>query len=420
MRTRLSVVDELFLWTHDGLGLPVVMQGVWRTDTAVTEVELEQLCEKVAAGRLGRRVRRSSVPGARPAFVADRRRYRVDIDGGPVERSGVVDWADAQALVSVDPRRGPGWRISAVRVVDGGTIVSVTCSHVIADARGLIHALDDAMHGRSPETTAARAGSDLRDAVGTLARVGFGLTRAVAGLIGSRARRAELRRFTAPTRPATERPGRAGITSAIFEIDAKQWDTAATCAGGTPNSLFLACVGELARRAEESGEVTLSVPMNVRMNTAGVENAVAMVAVPLRPDTSVTEIRRLCRDAFAAPPMSSPANFPEELLQVLPDRLARRLVEGPGQRDALGSNIGDVPVTGFGSHRTAGLAVRAVHPGVTTAQLNATPTRISGYLCLREGVYTLSLVSFESSDNQELRTRGLHVLSKFGLSAAYW
>lgn len=421
----MSVVDEMFLWTHRGLGLPIVMQGVWRTDSIVEPSELEQLCVRVASGPLGRRVRRPRIPGARPEFVADPRHHPLSFRSEPIAANSVIEWADAEALASVDPERGPGWRIAATYDSGGGTVVSVTCSHVLADARGLIGALRDAMqHEPSPPIDHAEVPchSDITDALAIVGRVLRGTTRAVGGLIVSPARRAELRAFTTPA-AATRRVPRHSVTTAVLEMDRDQWDHVATSSGGTANSLFLACVGELARAENKTAAVTLSVPMNLRTRGGeknAVDNSVAMVAIPLTPSTTLAQIRTLCRDAFEAPPMSSPAGFPPELLQVVPDRLAHRLSDGPGQRDALCSNIGVVDIDQFEGHRTTGLALRAVHPGASAAQLDATSTRISGYLSRNRDTYTLSLVSFESADNQALRTLACNTLKKFGISAHCW
>lgn len=423
----MSVVDEMFLWTHRGLGLPIVMQGVWRTDSVVDPGELEQLCVRVACGPLGRRVRRPRIPGARPEFVANSRYYPLSVRSEPIAADAVVEWADDAALVSVDPERGPGWRIAATYDSSGGTVVSVTCSHVLADARGLIGALRDAMQHKASPPSDHTGRSDIADALSTVGRVLRGTSRAVGGLIVSPARRAELRGFTTPAAP--RRSARQTVTTAILEVDRAQWDDVAASSGGTPNSLFLACVGELARAENKTAAVTLSVPMNVRTtdqrdNFVGsdnsVDNAVAMVAIPLTPSTTLAQIRRLCRDAFEAPPMSSPAGFPAELLQVVPDRVAHRLADGPGQRDALCSNIGTVDIDQFEGHRTSGLALRAVHPGASAAQLDSTSTRVSGYLSRNNATYTLSLVSFESADNQALRTLACNTLEKFGISARSW
>ncbi|MFF2059941.1 hypothetical protein [Rhodococcus qingshengii] len=422
MRVRLSVVDEMFLWTHRGLGLPIVMQGVWRTDSVVDKRELDQLCVQVASGPLGRRVRRPWIPGARPEFVVDTRYFPPSFRSEPVPTDAVIEWADAQALVSVDPERGPGWRISATYDSSGGTVISVTCSHVLADARGLINALHDAMQ-RIPTPPSDRTGhSDIADAVSTVGRVLGEAARALGGLIISSSRRAELRGFTT-TAVTSRRSKRHKITTAVLEVDRAQWDEAAASAGGTPNSLFLACVGELARAESQTDAVTLSVPMNVRIGGQSddtVENSVAMVAIPLTPDTTLAQIRTLCRDAFEAAPMSSPAGFPAELLQIIPDRIAHRLADGPGQRDALCSNIGAVDIEQFLEHRTTGLALRAVHPGASIDQLQRVSTRISGYLSRNHTTYTLSLVSFESADNHALRTLASSTLEKLGVSARPW
>ncbi|NKT26280.1 hypothetical protein GS745_00465, partial [Rhodococcus hoagii] len=67
---RLTMVDEIFLRRHHGFGLPIVMQGVWRTADAVDVRALEAVHAALSRGALGRRVVRPRVPGARMRWEA--------------------------------------------------------------------------------------------------------------------------------------------------------------------------------------------------------------------------------------------------------------------------------------------------------------------------------------------------------------
>jgi hypothetical protein len=93
--------------------------------------------------------------------------------------------------------------------------------------------------------------------------------------------------------------------------------------------------------------------------------------------------------------MSSPGGLPEELLQVIPDRLAHALSKGAGERDILCSNIGTLPSSLFtlGPHHCTGVAARAIHPALTANRLPR--TRLSGYLCRIADDYILSLVGLD-------------------------
>lgn len=430
----MSVVDEMFLRSHRGWGTPIVMQGLWRTDARVEESTLEALLTVLAHGPLGRRVVRPWIPGARPRFEPSTASFPVNYS--EIYPEAVLAWADKQGCMPVNPEHGPGWRLACARLEGGGTALSLVCSHVIADARGLAVAIAAALQG---ETAAALqdnvegdgrcvgggAAADIRDAAQLTRRVTTGTARAVAGLMVSRRRRAELRSFmhtgdsalsgaTARSAPAHRSP-----VSAVLEVDAEQWDTAAERAGGTANSLFLSIAAETARQDGESGSLKVSVPMDLqpRRSPDATANSVAMVEVDIRPQDTVADIRAASRTAFSSPPMTSPAGFPEEMLQLVPDRVAHALTGNPGERDVLCSNIGPLPdvLESIEGHRTTGIATRAVHPGVAHSR-----TRLSAYLSRFGGRYTLALESLDSPGSAALRDRAEGALARHGLSARSW
>jgi hypothetical protein len=115
--------------------------------------------------------------------------------------------------------------------------------------------------------------------------------------------------------------------------------------------------------------------------------------------------------------MTSPAGFPEEMLQLIPDRLAHALTGNPGERDVLCSNIGPLPdaLGVLGGHHTTGIATRAVHPGIVSSR-----TRMSAYLSKFDGRYTLALESLDVPSHTALRERAENVLSRHELRAHGW
>ncbi|MFC9760685.1 hypothetical protein [Rhodococcus jostii] len=419
MSARLSVVDEMFLRTHRGWGTPIVMQGLWRTDGEVNASTLDALSADFARGPLGRRVVRPRIPGARPRFEPSTDAFPVE--DAEIETGAVLAWADEQGSLSVDPERGPAWRLACARPAGGGTVLSLVCSHVIADARGLAAAIAAALQGLPPSDPGGAEGAvaDMWDATRLARRVTEGTARAVAGLVVSGARRAELRRFLHVSGEASPGTLCHSPVSAVLDVDAERWDAAAEQAGGTPNSLFLTVVAELARRDGETRPLTISVPMDLRgaATSSGTANSVAMVEVDVHPQDTVADVRAASRAAFSAPAMTSPAGFPEEMLQLVPDRVAHALTGNPGERDVLCSNIGPLPeaLVSIGGHRATGIATRAVHPGVVTSR-----TRLSAYLSRFGGSYTLALESLDSPDRAELRERATNVLARHDLTARGW
>ncbi|MFF0815925.1 hypothetical protein ACFYVR_12360 [Rhodococcus sp. NPDC003318] len=417
---RLTVVDEMFLRSHHGYGTPVVMQGLWR-GADVDAADVDRVHDALRHGILSRTVVRPRVPGARPRWQPGTAAWPVEWAPAPIPRDGVVAWADEVATRPVDPESGAGWRLAAARIDGGAAVLSLLCSHVVTDARGLATVLAAAMSGQAPAVPSAGPAhpvrADLADAARMLTAVGARTARAVAGLALHPSRRAELR--SAPVREFG-RPDdrtRAQVPEAlIVDVDAAQWDTVAARTGGTPNSLLVAVAVAIA--AGDDAPRQVSVPVDRRTDTRSASNAVDMAEVTVRRGDSPATVRALLRDAYARPPMSSPAGFPPELLQVVPDRVAYRLAPDPGERDVLCSNIGAVPATvgRLGDARADAIATRAVHPGITAQQLASSRNRLSAYLCRLGDRYTLSLVSKDPG----LRARTDAALSPLDVPARHW
>ncbi|MGK8522055.1 hypothetical protein ACRS6B_11105 [Nocardia asteroides] len=332
---RLSVVDEIFLRTHRGLGTPIALQGLWRTADRVDPALLDRVHESLRSGPLGRRVIHARVPGARRGWRPNVRAYPISRVQHVLPVAKLLDWADAQGS-GLDPEHGPGWRLSTAPLDDGGSVVSLTCSHALADGRALVLAVDDALGGarlRPPDRCPGE--SDWADARRQWSIVLRGTAAAL--------------RHGIPLRPAAairdERPpASAGTThSAILQCPVAAWDRAAARDGGTANSLFIHLVATLLWDSGFPGAtIEASLPVDTR-DEPRVDNDLAMTHVAVtRADTPAT-IRTLARSAYEHR-MSAPAGMPEELLQVIPDRWAYVLSKGAGELNILCSNIGTLPL----------------------------------------------------------------------------
>ncbi|MFE7743225.1 hypothetical protein [Nocardia sp. NPDC057455] len=411
---RLSVIDEIFLRSHRGLGTPIALQGLWRTADRVDPALLVRVHAALRSGPLGRRVIRSRVPGARRAWRPNVRADPILRAEGVVPVAGLLDWADAQGA-GLDPEFGVGWRLSAAALEDGGSVVSLTCSHALADGRALVLAVDDALGGarvRPPGTHAPE--SDWSDARRQWSIVLRGTAAAL--------------RHGIPRQPATasrdEQPRETdrATHSAILQCPAVEWDRVAERAGGTANSLFIHLVATILWDSGfPGGTIEASLPVDTR-DEPRVDNDLAMTRVAITPADTPATIRTLARSAYERH-MSAPSGMPEELLQVIPDRWAYALSKGAGELDILCSNIGTLPASlrALGPHRCTGVAARAIHPGLTPGRLPR--TRLSGYLCRIGDDYVLSLVSLdpariESAD--ALRESAMRAVSSAGLRAYAW
>ncbi|MFD3505920.1 hypothetical protein [Nocardia sp. NPDC058666] len=480
---RLTVVDEIFLRTHRGMGTPIALQGLWRTPDAMEPALLQAIHDRLRQGELGRRVIDARVPGARRAWVPNTGAHPVDLlpnrpssgelgwptttlaavpgghadplaevdmppwaDGlpsgdtsplaqfdippraddqpgsnaGPLAESDILPWADTLGT-DLDPQYSRGWRLSAARLDDGGTVVALTCSHALADARGLLHAVTAALDSLAPdattsaETTSRAAPLETRHEPhnppsSDWADARTQWTTIVTGTAAA-ARRWRPQRTSDRQRVHPD-SDRRQLHSTVLTFDADHWNTTASKANGTPNSLFIHLTANILwHTGFPSSTITASLPVDTR-DEPRVDNDLAMTEITITPTDTPATIRDKARTAYQHR-MSSPAGLPEQILQVIPDRLAYTLSKGAGERDILCSNIGTLPdaISTIGPHDCTRVAARALHPGLTVFPR----TRLSGYLSHLGDTYTLALVSL-AADNDTLQaaiektcaTAGLH------------
>ncbi len=546
----LTVVDEIFLRTHRGMGTPIALQGLWRTPDAMEPALLQAIHHQLRHGPLGRRVVTPRVPGARrtwhpnvtahpldllpdhtgsaetgwpaqpithdtdtiatprgntptidaaadqingtfPTDVAPPGRAQVggspvDVTtgrrGGPLPDRAILPWADSLGT-DLDPEFASGWRLSAARLEDGGTVVALTCSHALADARGLIHAITAALEsleatGTDPapdaltaprgdpsqripeagdEITGRTQHSEWSDARSQWATVFGGTGRALRRKLSrSPTRHSENAAAdresgsagaplpTVPNpRPHSDpstarragrgRPGQPGgdhgrwvansdpvpdrhLRPLLLTFDADHWDATATTLGATSNSLFIHLIANILwHNGFPDPTIIASLPVDTR-DEPRVDNDLAMTEIAIeRFDTPAT-IRDKAKTAYQRR-MSSPAGLPEEILQVVPDRLAYTLSKGAGERDILCSNIGALPdaTRKVGPHNCTRVAARAIHPGLTTFPR----TQLAGYLSRLDNTYTLALVGL-TADNDSLPDAIQIACAEAGLEPAPW
>ncbi|MEC3951744.1 hypothetical protein VMT65_01735 [Nocardia sp. CDC153] len=411
---RLSVLDEIFLRSHRGMGTPIVLQGLWRTAEPVHPALLWRVHRDLRTGPLGRRVARSRVPGARPRWQPNESAYPFTMTQEPIPVAAILDWADRQGD-DLNPETGPGWRLSAARLDDGGCVVALTCSHALADGRALVLAIDNALAG-IPLAAPVAGHSDWADARRMWATVLGGTARAL--------------RHGIPDRPTSPPPrkalsgSRTGLAtrSTVLEIPAREWNRVAVAHGGTANSLFVHLIANMLWASGfPSGTIAASLPVDTR-DEPRVDNDMSMTEVAITRADTPASLRAKARAAYEHR-MTSPGGIPEEILQVVPDRWAYRLAKGAGERDILCSNIGNLPesLLSLGPHACTGVAARAIHPGLRRDALPR--TRLSGYLSRIADTYTLSLVGLDPDAIESaaaLTKLAEATLGELGLRATPW
>lgn len=427
---RLSVVDEIFLRTHHGLGTPIALQGLWRTADPVDIgliTLLSQVHDRLRTGPLGRRVLRSRVPGARPYWRDTVRAYPLDRFDNAVPAAEILDWAD-RCGYGLDPEAGPGWRLSVAPVDAGGAVVALSCSHVLADARGLILAVDQALGGPAVESGTGAPGSDWADAAhqwsaiarGTLAALRHTMSAATISPRQMRRRRSgpDESRYRPMDLADTVMP----TPSVVLRFSADDWDRTADRFGATANSLFIWFVADtLWRSGFPKQPIRASLPVDTRAGRE-VVNDMAMTEIAIAAGDEPASLRGRSRAAYRNQ-MPAPGELPEQWLQVVPDRIAYSMSRGAGERDILCSNIGSLPAAleRLGPYRCTDIAARAIHPGLTVARRPR--TALSGYMCRTADTYSLTLTSMDPGrvgTAAELRTVAARTADTIGVSVAFW
>ncbi|WP_410870735.1 hypothetical protein [Nocardia sp. A7] len=475
----LTVVDEIFLRTHRGMGTPIALQGLWRTPDAMKPVLLQEIHHRLRLGQLGRRVVNPRVPGARRTWHPNTNAHPLDLlpnhaetdwpatpvgdhEFGPLPEHAILAWADTLGT-DLDPEYGPGWRLSAARLEDGGTVVALTCSHALADARGLIHAVTAALRSLEPDSTGespmeavsagpphthptptveirdGAASSEWADAASQWLTIFGGTAKALhRKLPRPLARRTWDKPSDVPREPGPVSGGTSADTPPLstaqhprslradtterhlrpilLTFDAAHWDATAITLGGTANSLFIHLVANILWHSGfPNPTITASLPVDTR-DEPRVDNDLAMTEIAVQHHDTPAAIRDKAKAAYQRR-ISSPAGLPEEILQVVPDRLAYILSKGAGERDILCSNIGPLPdtVRRIGPHDCTRVAARAIHPGITTFPR----TQLAGYLSRLDSTYTLALVGL-AADNDFLTEAIEKSCAAMGLISHPW
>ncbi|MEL4162626.1 hypothetical protein [Corynebacterium bovis] len=425
--TRLTSDDALFVVMERVLGVPVTNQLIWRLpapqeDAAgdpagddhaagarsatgadgrarhgarpVDDAAVAELGAALRRGRLARLVRRSHGP-TRDRWVYDAGAGLVRTGLPTVPAGGEGRWIRDQLQLRLDSVAGPAWALTTAPTADGGRLVSLSFSHVIADGLGAVTAVVEALTGREAEA-ALPAGpgptvaASLRDAASLVGDAAVSAVRLVrsslrAGRGGTgddgaaEGGTAEAAPHTAasPSVPAaaaddsadspaaalsaadastprTDSPAVAhpGLLPTIaVEVDGPRFAAAAASAGGTTNTLFAAVtLGVLAAsgRVTDGETVPVSLPVSLRgdhdLRANATSGATAHVVVSPDRYTDLTPIRAASKAGFRRITAGefSAVDAMTRIAQALPDGVVRRLAGTASTPLCLASNLGVV------------------------------------------------------------------------------
>lgn len=451
--TRIGFADHLFLRMHHGIGYPVFNQFLWWFDESVQRADLEKLRGNLSDGLLARRVVASTVPTARDRWVPSTVSHSLDFHPHVIEPTDVLAWADDRLDRDIDPETGLGWRLAAAPLANGGTVLSLVASHMVADGGALIAAFVAANSASEQPRSIpgadgiAALGSDLRDAVEQVRSVAGWLVNTAASALPSSARSGE-DAAVPPSQPPRSQPTRsqptAGVVDedwvsprAVAEVDATAWRATAERWGGTSNSLFIAVLTAAswrAGRASIGDSLQWSLPVSDRTADDTRSNAtkIVKIEVPVTDagDRDLSTIRRTSKAAFTAFAARQAAGLPpagisQALVQMLPDAVVARVPQPRDGAEGLASNLGILPevFTTVAGVRARAVSGRATFAGADAAFARSLDGGLTAWLCETDESITLTVHAMDPDrfvDDRALRDHVADALGRWELTARFW
>lgn len=352
----LDYIDQASFLGLRALGHGPVIQFTWIYERNIDLDGLRRFHHNLGHGLLSRRIERSPLPFGRHRWVAWPS-LDIDVASRARPRTELTAWTDEQAALPIDPEFGPPWRLAVQSFTNGDTAVTLVVSHTVADGVGMAIAVTDAAKGTARNLGYPAGGSRtkkqaLLDDSRAIARTLPQMARALAAAVRVAVTNGGIDSPGSPTtsHPAENPSEAVTLRSVTAYVDVQQWDERAKSRGGTSNSLFLgiaARIGQGLGWVEQDGTVTLSIPVNERIE--GDTRGNALTAVRLAADPSavaddLTELRAGLKTALST--LSEAHNqlvAPLPLTPMVPKVLARRL-EGMVVGGALlgSSNLGDL------------------------------------------------------------------------------
>lgn len=445
---RLTYDDDLFLRARRALGIPLVNQTLWRFDTALDVAGVEAIRARLTTGPLARGVAAPRIPGARPRWVRSSVAAPLHVEPDPVPADQVLAWADRMAAVDLDPVGGPGWALALARTEDGGALLSYLTSHVVCDGGAHLGAVIAAVEGTrvrrlpvdDPGLLQHRRRDDLRDVAHLARRSARGLVEARRVARGpATALDAQQSSDLPVPAPAADDDLPFTIPTVVVDCSADAWEETARRHGGTANTLLMAVSAELVvalGRAQPGRPVRVAVPVSLRGDDDLRSNATSGVSVAVPTElvagvgrvTDLGAVRSALREQLSSLAAGTRRDVLEPLkplLQMMPDRLLRRLARGNAAPLCLASNLGRLPTSYSQPTGTPPTSVmmRSVTQRVTRGMMRGTRGGITTWWSRHGDIATLSVVGLDPThvpDADVLGAATLAVLARWGISARPW
>ena len=355
--STLEFIDQASFLGLRALGHGPLIQFTWIYRDGVDLEALRGFHRRLSRGLLGRRIERSPLPFGRHRWIDWPGPDDIEVMADVRPLSDIGTWLDAQAARPVDPEYGPSWRLAVQPVTDGGSVVTLVASHTVADGVGLALAVADAANGVTrdlgyPPARTRTTGQALREDARRFVRDLPTMTRAVVSAARlARSNGLEVAPAVTRSAPGNEVANRTvTLPSVTVRVGLEEWDGRAAELGGTSTVLALGFSARLSRRlgwVSPDGSVTLSVPVNERVEGDTRGNALTGVRLTVDPGTVCTDLTGLRAGLKGALSTLSEARnelvAPLPLTPLVPRALARRLEGVVGGTAVIGcSNLGSL------------------------------------------------------------------------------
>ena len=137
-QNRVGGADESYALAERLFGWTAPIQYTWIYPRHPGDEALRTLVERLASGRLNRRVVPTRLPVARDRWVRIDEVPPLYVESEPIADDAVGDWADARLRASnLDPSGGRGWHVDCASTVSGRLVVALLVSHMIADGQAM-------------------------------------------------------------------------------------------------------------------------------------------------------------------------------------------------------------------------------------------------------------------------------------------
>ncbi len=436
---------------HHGIGNPVFNQFLWRFDTSLSGVELDKLHGNLARGLLSRAVIAPVLPTARHRWIASSTSLPVDHGVEVVDAGAVLGWAEQRITDRVDPERGVGWQLASAPLSDGGTVVSLVCSHMVADGSAMVAAIRQA-HRESAPVAAADLGTrpsiasalvdDVGDTVAQTTPIAKWCVKKVVDAFSRASASTPPKSAPVPRRRAVgtsattdDRPWRPPYV--VVEISAEQWHDTAAEYGGTSNSLFIAVMTALSEalgRAVPGDELRWSLPYSERdlddLDSNSTKIIPVRVPVSEPGDRDLAGVRKASKVAFTefgARQASgvSVEPIPLPLIQMLPDAIVARLPMPSDGAEGLCSNLGHLPddFVSIGGVRARSVAARATFAGADAASARALGGGSTAWASETDDTVTITVHGMDPdrmARDEDVRAAMDDVLGRWNLTGRFW